>query len=83
MADELNPAETSAATAADPEAEPEEPIKKRKNGLYPGVSDELADSMKSGWADTELHDLQPVEQAEHTARRRRRRAPRASRASAW
>jgi Xaa-Pro aminopeptidase len=62
VADELNP-ET-------PEAEPEEPIKKRKNGLYPDVSDELADSMKSGWADTELHDLQPVEQAEHTARRR-------------
>lgn len=62
MADELTP-ET-------PEDESEEPIKKRKNGLYPGVSDELADSMKSGWADTELHDLQPVEQAEHTARRR-------------
>ncbi|WP_405841849.1 aminopeptidase P family protein [Streptomyces sp. NBC_01518] len=62
VADELTP-ET-------PEDESEEPIKKRKNGLYPGVSDELADSMKSGWADTELHDLQPVEQAEHTARRR-------------
>ncbi|MFD4554748.1 aminopeptidase P family protein [Streptomyces sp. NPDC058469] len=62
VADELTP-ET-------PEDESEEPIKKRKNGLYPGVSDELADSMKSGWADTELHDLRPVEQAEHTARRR-------------
>lgn len=62
MADELTP-ET-------PETESEEPIEKRKNGLYPGVSDELADSMKSGWADTELHDLRPVEQAEHTARRR-------------
>ncbi|MBK6014962.1 aminopeptidase P family protein [Streptomyces sp. MBT53] len=62
VADELTP-ET-------PETESEEPIKKRKNGLYPGVSDELADSMKSGWADTELHDLRPVEQAEHTARRR-------------
>ncbi|MFJ3422291.1 aminopeptidase P family protein [Streptomyces sp. NPDC086082] len=74
VADELNPAVPDpAATAAGPETEseePEEPIKKRKNGLYPGVSDELADSMKSGWADTELHDLQPVEQAEHTARRR-------------
>src|SRR4051812_23198774 len=52
-----------------PEAE-EEPIKQRKNGLYPGVSDELAENMKSGWADTELHDLKPVEQAEHAARRR-------------
>lgn len=48
----------------------EEPIKQRKNGLYPGVSDELAENMKSGWADTELHDLQPIAQAEHTAARR-------------
>ncbi|MEU2773355.1 aminopeptidase P family protein [Streptomyces sp. NPDC007162] len=61
VADELTP-ET-------PE-ESEEPIKQRKNGLYPGVSDELAESMKSGWADTELRDLTPVEQAAHTARRR-------------
>ena len=53
MAEELTP-ET-------PE-ESEEPIKQRKNGLYPGVSDELAESMKSGWADTELHDLQPIAQ---------------------
>jgi Xaa-Pro aminopeptidase len=71
VADELTPAvPDSAATAAGPEAESEEPIKKRKNALYPGVSDELAESMKSGWADTELHDLRPVEQVEHTARRR-------------
>ncbi|MDF3302908.1 aminopeptidase P family protein [Streptomyces tropicalis] len=62
MADELIP-ET-------PETESEEPIKQRKNGLYPGVSDELAENMQSGWADTELHDLEPVEQAAHTARRR-------------
>ncbi|RII11919.1 Xaa-Pro aminopeptidase 1 [Streptomyces sp. YIM 130001] len=48
----------------------EEPVKQRKNGLYPGVSDELAASMQSGWADTELHGLEPVAQAEHTARRR-------------
>ncbi|WP_033285502.1 aminopeptidase P family protein [Streptomyces sp. NRRL F-525] len=65
VADELTP-----ETPETESEEPEEPIKKRKNGLYPGVSDELADSMKSGWADTELHDLQPVEQVEHTARRR-------------
>ncbi|MGK5544932.1 aminopeptidase P family protein [Streptomyces sp. URMC 127] len=50
--------------------EGDEPIKQRKNGLYPAVSDELAANMKTGWADTELHDLQPVEQAPHTARRR-------------
>ncbi|WNM36291.1 aminopeptidase P family protein [Streptomyces sp. Li-HN-5-11] len=62
MAEELTP-ET-------PETESEEPIKQRKNGLYPGVSDELAENMKSGWADTELRGLEPVEQAEHTARRR-------------
>ncbi|WP_236243869.1 aminopeptidase P family protein [Streptomyces sp. CC210A] len=61
MAEELTP-ET-------PESE-EEPIEQRKNGLYPGVSDELAANMKSGWADTELHDLEPVAQAAHTAARR-------------
>jgi Xaa-Pro aminopeptidase len=55
--------------AAD-EAGEEEPIKQRKNGLYPGVSDELADSMKSGWADTELRGLEPIAQAEYTAARR-------------
>lgn len=44
--------------------------KKRKNGLYAGVSDELAENMKQGWADTERHDLEPVPQAAHTARRR-------------
>ncbi|MFF3886642.1 aminopeptidase P family protein [Streptomyces sp. NPDC001914] len=55
--------------AAD-EAGEEEPIKQRKNGLYPGVSDELAASMKSGWADTELRGLTPIAQAEYTAARR-------------
>ncbi|MEV4739415.1 aminopeptidase P family protein [Streptomyces sp. NPDC049555] len=48
----------------------EQPIKQRKNGLYPAVSDELAANMTSGWADTELRDLQPVPQAAETARRR-------------
>ncbi|MGW0418608.1 aminopeptidase P family protein [Streptomyces sp. NPDC003015] len=62
VADELTP-------ESNPE-ESEEPIKKRKNGLYPGVSDELAESMKSGWADTELHDLEPIAQAAETAARR-------------
>ena len=70
MAEELTPAASTAADAAGPETESEEPIKKRKNGLYPGVSDELAASMKSGWADTELHGLEPIAQAAHTADRR-------------
>ncbi|WP_019548043.1 aminopeptidase P family protein [Streptomyces sulphureus] len=48
----------------------EEPVEQRKNGLYPGVSDELAESMKTGWADTELRDLEPIPQAERTAERR-------------
>ncbi|WP_344629048.1 aminopeptidase P family protein [Streptomyces glaucosporus] len=48
----------------------EQPIKQRKNGLYPGVSDELAENMRTGWADTELRDLEPVPQAARTAERR-------------
>ncbi|MFD8207235.1 aminopeptidase P family protein [Streptomyces sp. NPDC059695] len=62
MAEELTP-ET-------PEETEEQAIKQRKNGLYPGVSDELAENMKSGWADTELHDLAPIAQAGETAARR-------------
>ncbi|MEV7568199.1 aminopeptidase P family protein [Streptomyces tanashiensis] len=62
MAEELTP-ET-------PEETEEQAIKQRKNGLYPGVSDELAENMKSGWADTELHDLAPIAQADKTAARR-------------
>lgn len=50
----------------------EQPIKQRKNGLYPAVSDELAENMKTGWADTELRGLEPVTQATHTAERRAR-----------
>ncbi|WP_328307504.1 aminopeptidase P family protein [Streptomyces sp. NBC_00442] len=44
--------------------------KTRKNGLYGGVSAELAANMKEGWADTERRHLQPITQAPHTARRR-------------
>lgn len=43
---------------------------KRKNGLYGGVSAELAENMRQGWADTERRDLEPLAQAAHTARRR-------------
>ncbi|MGK5628634.1 aminopeptidase P family protein [Streptomyces sp. URMC 123] len=49
---------------------PDAPIKQRKNGLYQGVSEELAANMQSGWADTELRDLAPIEQAPNAARRR-------------
>jgi Xaa-Pro aminopeptidase len=52
------------------EAAEEQPVKQRKNGLDKGVSDELAAHMRSGWADTELRNLEPVAQAGHTARRR-------------
>ena len=48
----------------------DKPVKQRKNGLYGGLSDELAENMKSGWADTERHDLEPVPQAGFAADRR-------------
>ncbi|CAO0827487.1 Xaa-Pro aminopeptidase 1 OS=Streptomyces microflavus OX=1919 GN=pepPI PE=3 SV=1 [Streptomyces microflavus] len=67
MSEELIPETPEQETE---ENEAAEPIKQRKNGLYPGVSDELAANMKSGWADTELHGLEPIAQAEHTAARR-------------
>lgn len=44
--------------------------KGRKNGLYSGISEELSALMRTGWADTEQHDLQPDEQAPHAALRR-------------
>ncbi|MFI9154148.1 aminopeptidase P family protein [Streptomyces sp. NPDC053367] len=44
--------------------------KSRKNGLYAGISDELSALMRTGWADTERHDLEPAEQAPYAARRR-------------
>ncbi|MFC8129450.1 aminopeptidase P family protein [Streptomyces sp. NPDC057302] len=69
MSEELIPENPENPEDLEIESE-EEPIKQRKNGLYPGVSDELAENMKSGWADTELHDLRPIAQAEHTAARR-------------
>ncbi|MEW1615246.1 MULTISPECIES: aminopeptidase P family protein [unclassified Streptomyces] len=67
MSEELIPENPEQETE---ENEAAKPIKQRKNGLYPGVSDELAENMKSGWADTELHELEPIAQAEHTASRR-------------
>ncbi|WP_408646755.1 aminopeptidase P family protein [Streptomyces carminius] len=69
MADQQTP--ETPDEQADEHAE-EQPVKQRKNGLYPGVSDELAENMRSGWADTELRDLTPVPQAARTAERRAR-----------
>ncbi|TDQ50306.1 aminopeptidase P family protein [Actinorugispora endophytica] len=45
-------------------------FKGRKNGPYRGVSAELAEWMRTGWADTERRDLEPVEQAPYAAKRR-------------
>ncbi|MGP3983586.1 aminopeptidase P family protein [Streptomyces sp. KR80] len=50
--------------------DPADAIKQRKNGLTRVVSDELAENMRQGWADTERRDLEPIPQAAHTARRR-------------
>jgi Xaa-Pro aminopeptidase len=63
------------AVAENPEAagpDEDERPKGRKNGLYGEVSEELAGSMKSGWADTELHGLAPLPQAAYAAERRAR-----------
>ncbi|HEX4788968.1 MAG TPA: aminopeptidase P family protein [Actinospica sp.] len=49
----------------------DEPIKSRKNGLYGEISDELAQSMRSGWADTERDGLEPSGQAPYAAKRRK------------
>lgn len=70
MAEDRDPVATPSRQTGDQTPGGDKPIKQRKNGLYPAVSDELADVMKSGWADTELRDLQPVEQASYAAKRR-------------
>ncbi|NBE56129.1 aminopeptidase P family protein [Streptomyces boluensis] len=44
--------------------------KGRKNGLYSGISEELSALMRTGWADTERHDLKADDQAPYAARRR-------------
>ncbi|WP_405018496.1 aminopeptidase P family protein [Kitasatospora sp. NBC_00070] len=73
MTEDRSPAaaENPEGAAGGDQAE-EQPVKGRKNGLYGEVSDELADSMKSGWADTELRGLEPVAQAPYAAERRAR-----------
>ncbi|MFC1410982.1 aminopeptidase P family protein [Streptacidiphilus sp. N1-12] len=66
----MNDATEAAAEAAGTEEAEATPIKARKNGLYPALSDELAEVMKSGWADTERRDLAPAEQSAYAAKRR-------------
>ncbi len=60
---------------AEVEAEQEtvetKPVKGRKNGLYAGISDELEQNMRSGWADTERDGLEPSGQAPYAAKRRK------------
>ncbi|WP_441249107.1 aminopeptidase P family protein [Kitasatospora sp. McL0602] len=58
------------ATGQEPEGAEGVAIQQRKNGLDLSVSQELAENMKQGWADTERHGLEPIAQAAHTARRR-------------
>ncbi|GLZ76726.1 Xaa-Pro aminopeptidase 2 [Actinorhabdospora filicis] len=42
----------------------------RKNGLYKEISPELSALMRTGWADTERHDIRLDEQAPYAAARR-------------
>ncbi|MFF0745749.1 aminopeptidase P family protein [Streptomyces sp. NPDC004111] len=70
MSEELKPENPETEGAESAEGAEEETPKQRKNGLYGGVSDELAENMKSGWADTELRDLQPLAQSPYAAARR-------------
>ncbi len=69
VTEDRTPAVAENPEAAGGDEEPQQ-FKGRKNGLYSEVSDELAASMKSGWADTELHGLAPVPQAPYAAERR-------------
>jgi Xaa-Pro aminopeptidase len=55
----------------DEDAAREESVKGRKNGLYPGISEELEQNMRSGWADTERDGLEPSGQAPYAAKRRK------------
>ncbi|MFJ7593182.1 aminopeptidase P family protein, partial [Streptomyces sp. NPDC097617] len=47
-----------------------ETAEESKSGVPRGVSEELAENMRTGWADTELHDLRPIPQAARTLARR-------------
>lgn len=62
--------ESAEQTETAQQAQPAAPVQQRKNGVYADVSNELAANMKTGWADTELRDLEPIPQAAETAARR-------------
>jgi Xaa-Pro aminopeptidase len=47
------------------------PVKGRKNGLYSGITEELEQNMRSGWADTEQDGLEASDQAPYAAKRRK------------
>ncbi|MFB7946296.1 aminopeptidase P family protein [Kitasatospora phosalacinea] len=70
MTEDRSPAVSENPEGSAEGEEAEKPVKSRKNGLYDGVSDELAASMRTGWADTELHGLAPDVQAPYAAARR-------------
>lgn len=62
--------------------EDEQPIKQRKNGLYPGVSDELAENMK-GAGPTPSCATCSRSSRPRTPPAAAPRCPRASQASVW
>ncbi|MFE0460762.1 aminopeptidase P family protein [Kitasatospora sp. NPDC058965] len=70
MTEDRSPAAAENPEGAAVDEADDKPIKSRKNGLYGEISDELAASMKSDWADTELRGLQPLPQAPYAAARR-------------
>jgi Xaa-Pro aminopeptidase len=57
--------------AETPETTQAAKIRGRKNGLYSGISEELAQNMRAGWADTERDGLEPSAQAPYAAKRRK------------
>src|SRR5690606_8425126 len=67
VTEQQNPG-TQQDRVAKKDAQPQ--FKGRKNGPYKDVSPELAAWMRTGWADTERRDLEPIEQAAYTAKRR-------------
>ena len=59
------------AVADEAEPEQDKPVTGRKNGLYAGISEELEENMRSGWADTERDGLEPSGQSPYAAKRRK------------
>ena len=69
---EQNGGEAQDLESREPETERAgRPVRGRKNGLYAGISEELGENMRSGWADTEHDGLEPSNQAPYAAKRRK------------